>query len=577
MLFRKKPFLSPMIRTGLGVLVCLVLAGVVDEWTLRGHRPEPGDSSGCTVARVVAFDEPALEIHAGSVEPHSKRFFRSQVAVIQPYFGSHAGELLAARNLLGPNPSSSLVLRRGAVLKVSIDDSLPQTDVKLLQPPLRYRWALLAAMIVAATVIVAAGRVGMRALAVMTGSGLLMIMVLVPLLAKGYPPVAVTGAFCVVMLAAVFAISGRIDRKAFAAAGGTAAGLAVAAAVILASAWYLHFNGTDSVSGRFLAWTAGRRNIDYDYSGLLVASMLVAFFGLVMDTAMTIATGVAQVNAARPGLSRGDVFDAGMNISRDIVGTMVLTLVFAFVGLRLPVMLLPAALGVSPAEMVNSEAGASEILHVIAGAIALTATGPVTATIASIVALWKPESRPAKRETAANVEQPFQAADLLHWQAESLPHVWPKAAAIVAVIVIATGAGAWWRLRSERLAACTIPSLDGDVASLLADAAGNLCKGKTGPALLALWAARDRDPARTDVRTDLAYAYMSERWIVQARREVQAALAAGADDAKTHYVAGVVWIWADKVDLAARHLRRAAELAPDNTAIRDALEQLVGQ
>jgi Flp pilus assembly protein TadD len=112
--------------------------------------------------------------------------------------------------------------------------------------------------------------------------------------------------------------------------------------------------------------------------------------------------------------------------------------------------------------------------------------------------------------------------------------------------------------------------------ALLASARDALREGKPGDALVALWTARDRLPGDAEVRTDLAYVYMSNRWIAQARREIQAALDAGADDARAHYVAGVVLAWTGEGDEAERHLRRALELDPTNAAARAALDALFG-
>ena len=97
------------------------------------------------------------------------------------------------------------------------------------------------------------------------------------------------------------------------------------------------------------------------------------------------------------------------------------------------------------------------------------------------------------------------------------------------------------------------------------------------PALLALWAARERFPSDAGAQVDLAYAYAVNRWIPQARREIEAALRAGADDAKAHYVAGVVYAWGDERDKAETHLRKAVQLDSSNAAARAALEALFGQ
>jgi uncharacterized membrane protein len=438
------------------------------------------------------------------------------------------------------------------LVQVSVGEGT--ADAKLIKPPLRYRWALVAVLVVAATLVVAAGRVGLRVLVVMAASAALMLLGLVPALAAGWSPLPATGLFCVVMLGAVFAISGAVDRKALAAIGGCVVGLAVAAGLLLASSWWLGLSGTESVTARFLEWVEEQAGADYDYRGLLAASLLVALFGLAMDTSVTVAAGVAQVCAARRDIPRAEARAAGMAISGDVVGTMVLTLVFASVGVQLPVLLLPMALGASPAELLNSEAGASAILHVLVGAIALTATGPATALIAPLLLTG---GRAAAK-----------ARDRARWA------TW--AAAVVAVAT-AAGAAAWWRMRAERTARLGWTPPSGDAAQLIEAARRAVRRQQTGEAVLALWTARRRWPGDSRVRTERAYVYTSHRWLAHAEREIDAALDAGADDAHTHYVAGVVRAWTDRPDDAERHLRRALDLDPGHAAARAALQRLFGR
>ncbi len=550
---RVRPLIAPFVAG----LACLALAGLADERTLRSYLPGPGDAGGDTAGRVVAFDEPVLEPMAQSTNPRDRTYMRSQIAVVQPYFGPRAGEFLATRVMLGPNPANNLPLRRGSAVHVAAREGAGPSDVFLFKLPLRYRWGLIALLAVAATLIVGAGRVGLRVLLVMGACAALMFWALIPALAAGYAPIPVAAAFSAVMLGAAFAISGAFDRKALAACAGCAAGVAAAAALCLASSWWLGFTGTESVSAQFLSTLADKAGRSYDYAGLLAATLLVALFGLALDTAVTIATGVWQVCAARPGISRADATAAGMGISRDVVGTMALTLVFAFVGLRLPVLLLPAASGLSPAELVNGEAGAAEILHLVAGVAALAVTGPATALVA---AWWMAGAKPSP--------PPEAEASQRRWRT--------LLAGVVAVAALAGGVG-WWSLRAERLAKASSPRLPGTSDELATVARNALRDGRTGDALVALWTARERFPGDPSAQADLAYAHAVNRWIPQARREIEAALAAGADDAKAHYVAGVVYAWGDEPQKAEMHLRRAVQLDPANAAARAALEALFGQ
>jgi len=544
--------LQAAVRPVLAIALCVVLAGLADEWALRSWQ-RAGDKDE-TVARVVAFDKPILDTTARSTDPHSRAYFRSQVAVVQPLFGPRKGELLASRVLLGPNPAGNLVLRERMLVTVSVGEGT--ADAKLIKPPLRYRWALVAALVLVATLVVAGGRVGLRVLAVMAAGAALMAVGLVPLLARGWSPLPTTGLFCLVLLGGVFAISGAVDRKALAALAGCAVGLAVATVLLLASGAWLGFSGAESVTARFLEWVEGEVGAHYDYRGLAAASLLVALFGLAMDTAVTVAAGVAQVHAARPDIPRAEARAAGLTVARDVVGTMVLTLVFAFVGVQLPVLLAPHALGLSPAELINAEPGARAILHILVGAAALTATGPATALISARL-MARRQIEPA---TEAKRVRPLLGSVVT----------------AVALLAVTVGAIWWWHLRLEWMGWPTARQERRGSLTRIAEARSALRRQQVGEAVLTLWAARQGDPDAPRVRTELAYVLMSQRWLAQAEREIRAALEAGADDAQAHYVAGVVSAWAGRPDEAERHLRRAVELDPDHAAARAALDQLFG-
>ena len=550
--------LGGALRPFLALAACLVLAGLADEWALRTW--ERSETLHDTAARVVAFDEPVAELNTRTSDPHDRGYFRSQLAVVQPFFGPHAGKRLASRVLLGPNPTGNLALRRGVVVRVSIDAADGTPDVKLMKPPLRYRWGLVAAMVVVAVLVVAGGRVGLRVLVVMAAGAVLMVAMLVRMLAAGCAPAPATMLFCVLMLGAAFAISGSVDRKGLVAIVGCVAGLTVAGFLLAVSSWWLELTGRESVTAQFLVWVEERAGAHYDYQGLLAASLLVALFGLALDTAVTVAAGVAQVCAAGAGGHRLEACAtaAGLNISRDVVGTMVLTLVFAFVGLHLPVMLLPGAVGASPAELLNGEAGASAVLHVLVGAIALAVTGLATAWLAASKLAGGKLGRPADAPVATR-------------------RGWRTAAAVVVMAATLFGAAAWWRLSAERRAKAKPWRPGGDVAALIDQERAALRTQRTGDALLALWHARRLHPRDARLHTELAYACMTQQWLAQARRHVDTALAAGAKDGKVHYVAGVVCMWTGQPEQAEEHLLRTLELQPDHAPAREALKRLTGR
>jgi len=77
-----------------------------------------------------------------------------------------------------------------------------------------------------------------------------------------------------------------------------------------------------------------------NFKGLLAAGMIVSCLGAVMDVAISIASSIQEIKIANPNYSVQHLFKSGMNVGRDIMGTMTNTLVLAYTGMALPLLLL---------------------------------------------------------------------------------------------------------------------------------------------------------------------------------------------------------------------------------------------
>jgi len=339
------------------------------------------------VGEVVGLAPPAPDLLSG--EPTAAREInpvrgsartRTQPLAVLVRQGCHAGRVYATDVTVSFNPASNVPLAVGDAvhLQIASVDSEPEL-LKLERLPLRYRQAILFGGILLAVVMLVGGTTGLRTavgLALATG---LTLFVYLPLLADKHDPLWVTLGFAVGVSAMVFLVLGRFSRAGLAAMLGMLGGLVAAGLIALVAAGQLHFTGIDSAAARALwGWTRSE-TVGINFRGLLSAAMLVALFGVALDIAIAVAVGMRQVREAGPALSRQRLFRAGMTIGRDLTATMILTLLFAFLGLHLPVLLVPQVMGWSPAEVVNREAGSAQIVTVIVGAIGLVLTAPLTA------------------------------------------------------------------------------------------------------------------------------------------------------------------------------------------------------
>jgi len=100
---------------------------------------------------------------------------------------------------------------------------------------------------------------------------------------------------------------------------------------------------------------------------------------------MSIASSISEVKKAQPDISLGKLIKSGLNVGRDIMGTMSNTLIFAYVGVALPLLLLFTKFGESYLKFLNFDFVAEEVVRSIAGSIGLIATIPLTALIAGFL------------------------------------------------------------------------------------------------------------------------------------------------------------------------------------------------
>jgi uncharacterized membrane protein len=102
-----------------------------------------------------------------------------------------------------------------------------------------------------------------------------------------------------------------------------------------------------------------------------------------MDLAMDIAVGVGEVHRHNPGLSRRELFSSGLNIGRAVVGTMTTTLLLAYSGGYITLLMVFAAQGTSPFVFLNSTVVSAEVVKTLVGSFGLVLVAPFTALVAA--------------------------------------------------------------------------------------------------------------------------------------------------------------------------------------------------
>ncbi|MQA83024.1 MAG: YibE/F family protein [Streptosporangiales bacterium] len=240
---------------------------------------------------------------------------------------------------------------------------------------------LLAGLFVVGVLILSRLR-GMGSLAGLGISLLVIIFFTLPALLAGSAPLAVaTVTASAIMILTLYLAHGLSARTSVALVG-TLGALVLAGALGAVFTTVGHFTGYMDESVQFLSMFGG----EIDMRGLLLAGLVIGALGVLDDVTVTQASAVWELAAANPYTSRPSLFAQGMRIGRAHVSSTVNTLVLAYVGASLPLMLLFAAADVKVRDAVGTEMVAQEVVRALVGSLGIIAAVPITTAIAAIVA-----------------------------------------------------------------------------------------------------------------------------------------------------------------------------------------------
>ncbi len=119
-------------------------------------------------------------------------------------------------------------------------------------------------------------------------------------------------------------------------------------------------------------------------NGILFAAIMVAALGAIMDVAVSLGAALNEIQTLNPEISRKELFRSGMNIGKDMIGTMTNTLILAFAGGALATLLVFISYGVQYNQLISSDFFAIEVVQGIAGTSAVVLTVPITAAICAL-------------------------------------------------------------------------------------------------------------------------------------------------------------------------------------------------
>jgi uncharacterized membrane protein len=361
------------------VLIFVLLAAIVGQPSpdIEGHELAPGESHTLH-ARVIAVLEEGT-ITQGEIE---QPYQRLQLRILD---GALEGtEIEVEQGFLGFT-NQTRTFRVGDRVIVEHTRTLDGGDFFLLVDYVRTGPMLWLTLLFVGATVLLSGWQGVRSLVGMAVSLAVIVGFIVPQILDGRNPVAVAILGSVVMMGISLYLVYGWKGKTHAAVAGLLLSLVVTGLLATLSVNWMRLSGFGAEEAGFLQ-TAG---VQLDTQGLLLAGIIIGTLGALDDIAVGQSSAIFELSKANPRLGWSALFRHGMTIGRDHIAAMVNTLLLAYVGAALPLVLLFSVYAEPLGITLNREIIAEEIVRTLVGSLGLLAGVPLTSLIAALTAQGK--------------------------------------------------------------------------------------------------------------------------------------------------------------------------------------------
>jgi uncharacterized membrane protein len=362
----------------LAVLVIAYTAGTAlasrhtsyyDVYKLSGN-----DSVSFEKAVVLSIDEQKIQHH-----PVQKGMITGyQNITIRILTGKNTGRIIPIINYL--NYDASYLLKTGSRIIVSVNSTASGKTIHVfVNSPDRFRVLALFTIIIMLLLCIAGGQQGFRSVLAIIFTLSSILFVFVPLVCRGIPPALTAVILAAVVASVTLPLTGGIGKKTIAAILGT---LACVCLSIVIQSLFCHFA---SISGFTFGDTDSLMQIaahsHLKIGSLLFAAVLISSLGAVMDIAMSIASAVNEIHMQNTSAGFKELFTSGMHMGCDMMGTMANTLILAFTGSSLIMLIQIYTYNMQANQIVNSNEIVVEIIQSLTGCFAVISSVPVVSAI----------------------------------------------------------------------------------------------------------------------------------------------------------------------------------------------------
>ena len=357
-------------------LLCAVM------WFVPSVDPIANDSGEPVRARVLSVDDSSVTL-TGLLE------YGTQYLEVELLGGPAAGKRFRAENELRAQLDLDKKFSPGdTAVVVWPAGGAKEGETLLARDHWRLGWGAVLFVAFCLLLVAFGGWTGVKALFSFVFSCFTVWKLVIPLCLNGWSASWVVFAAVSALTAVIMYLVAGCTRKGATAFVGSMLG--VGASLVLA--WF--FAGVMHVNGATLPFVQALMYSGYpslDLADIFTGAVILASSGALMDLAMDIAAGVDEVALHNPSLPPRALFASGLRIGRSVVGTMTTTLLLAYSGGYITLMMVFAAQGTPPAVFLNSTVVSAEVVKTLTGSFGLVLVAPFTAFVAAYLPGRNPE------------------------------------------------------------------------------------------------------------------------------------------------------------------------------------------
>lgn len=331
------------------------------------------------IGKVIKTDNSAI-ISSGMVQSGE------QSCTLEIENGIFKGRELTGVNFLSGSLEKDKIFKVGdrALLTISYENDNIKSVVMSDHYRLNKEMILLA--IFAVFLVIFAGKNGFQAILSFVITVLMIWKILVPCYLKGYSPVWVGIMITAILTAVIIFFVYGVDKRTVAATSGALLGVLTTCILGILFTDLFQIHGAIMPNAESLLYSGYQ---DLDLTAIFMSSIFIGASGAMMDLSVDITSAIAEVVAKKPDISRKDAIMSGMNVGRAAMGTMTTTLLLAYSGGYISLLMVFMAQGTPIDHILNYKYVAAEVLDTVVGSFGLVTVAPFTAVMAGVLLAGK--------------------------------------------------------------------------------------------------------------------------------------------------------------------------------------------